>query len=231
VKSDISRRKIRFGLDHLASVQDLPRHQHLHAYATIVLAGAFEQYSYAGHLKLQAGDVLINPTFDCHSNRMLSRGITLIRLPWRHDATFGGVYRNVPIDTIERVAAHGAAEAMGLLEEQLVGRAYTSFPLRDWPEKLAIDLGRNPRLRISQWAESQGVTREYAWRCFFRTFGVAPTQFRSELNARAAVLAIAGSTDPLSKIAADSGFADQSHMTRAIKTLTGASPAQWRGHI
>jgi hypothetical protein len=59
VKWDINRRDARFGLDHLSFVSNPPRHQHLHAYATVVIAGAFEQYSYAGRLKLQAGDVLI----------------------------------------------------------------------------------------------------------------------------------------------------------------------------
>jgi AraC-like DNA-binding protein len=228
LKADVVQREVRFGLDRLSTVADMPRHRHLHAYATVVLAGTFEQYSYAGRLKLQAGDVLINPTFDCHSNRMLSRGLTLIRLPWRHEATFGGVYRNLSLGTVESVVARDAAEASGLLEEQLVGKTYASFSAEDWSDKLAIDLGTNPRLRISQWADLHGVTREYAWRCFVRAFGVAPARFRSEMNARAAFLMLARSKDSLSKVAADFGFADQSHMTRAIKALTGVSPGQWR---
>lgn len=228
MKWNINRRDIQFGLEHLASVSNPPRHQHLHAYATIVVAGAFEQYSYAGRLQLQTGDVLINPTFDCHFNKMVSRGLTLIRLPWHEDATFGGVYRNLSLGTIERVATYDVREAAGLLEEQLGGKAYASFSVQDWSDQLAIDLAKNPRLRISHWADSQGVTREYAWRRFERTFGVAPARFRSELNARAALLAIAGSDAPLARAAADFGFSDQSHMTREIKALTGISPAQWR---
>jgi AraC-like DNA-binding protein len=159
---------------------------------------------------------------------MLSRGITLIRLPWRRDATFGGVYRNLAVDAIERASARDTLEAAGLLEELSVGKAFERFSAQDWSDKLVIDFGTNPRLRISQWARSQGLTREYAWRCFVRAFGVAPAQFRSEMNARGALLTISRSDDPLSKVAADFGFADQSHMTRAIKALTGASPARWR---
>jgi AraC-like DNA-binding protein len=160
---------------------------------------------------------------------MRSRGgVTLIRLPWRHDGNFGGAYRNLSIDTIERVAGRDSAQAMALLEEQLVGKMYTPFPLQDWPDKLAIDLGINPRLRIAQWAENHGLTREYAWRSFYRSFGVAPGQFRSDMNSRAALLAIVRSNEPLSKVAADCGFSDQSHMTRAIKALTGIPPARCR---
>jgi len=228
VKSDIGRRNVKFGPDRVAFIKVMPRHQHVHAYASIVLHGEFEQFSYAGRLTLQAGDVLINPTLDCHSNRMRSPGVTLIRLPWQYDGTFGGVCRDLSIDIIERVASHDSAEAAGLLREQLAGKSYTPFPLQDWPDKLAMDLGTNPRMRICDWAKMQGLTREYAWRSFQRTFGVAPGQFRSEMNSRAALLAIVRSNEPLSKVAADCGFADQSHMSRAIKSLTGISPAQCR---
>ena len=229
MKWDFHRRTVCFGPERMAFNKEVPRHQHLHAYATVVLAGGFEQFSYAGRLNLEVGDVLINPTLDCHSNRMRSRGgVTLIRLPWRHDATFGGVYRNLFIDTIERLACRDPAQATGLLEEQLVGKVHAFFPPHDLSDKLAIDLGENPRLRIARWAANHGVTREYAWRCFHRSFGVAPLQFRSEINTRAALLALVRSRVPLSKVAADCGFSDQSHMTRAVKSLIGMPPAECR---
>jgi AraC-like DNA-binding protein len=232
MKSDFHRRSVCFGPERMAFNKEMPRHQHVHAYATVVLAGGFAQFSYAGRLKLEAGDVLINPTLDCHSNRMHSRGgVTLIRLPWRHDATFGGVYRNLFIDSIERVAGRDSAQATGLLEEQLAGKVRTSFPPQDLPDQLAIDLAANPRLRIAPWAANHGVTREWAWRSFCRSFGIAPLQFRSEMNARAALLALVGSNEPLCKVAADCGFSDQSHMTRAIRSLIGMPPAECRSHL
>ena len=41
-------------------------------------------------------------------------------------------------------------------------------------------------------------------------------------------LAIARTHTPLAAIAADTGFADQAHMTRSVKDVTGASPGAWR---
>ena len=229
MKSDIQFRSVRFGPERMAYNKEMPRHRHMRAYATLVLAGEFEQFSYAGRLQLQAGDVLINPTLDYHSNRMRSRGgVTLVRLPWRHEDTFGGVYRNLSTDTIETVAGYDSAQAAGLLEEQLGGKVHSTTPLRDLTDMLAIDLGANPRLRIAQWAANHGVTREYAWRSFYRTFGVSPVQFRLEVNTRAALMAIVRSNEPLAKIAADCGFSDQSHMTRAIKAFIGIPPALCR---
>ena len=34
--------------------------------------------------------------------------------------------------------------------------------------------------------------------------------------------------EPLAKIAAHLGFADQSHMTRSVKQTTGMNPLAWR---
>jgi AraC-like DNA-binding protein len=229
MKSGFHRRIVRFGPERMIFIKEMPRHQHVHAYASFVLAGEFEQFSYAGRSKLEAGDVLINPTFDCHSSRMRSLGgITRIRLPWRHDGTFGGVYRNLSIDTIERVAGRDSAQAKGLLEEQLAGKVYTPFPLQDLSDKLAIDLATIPRLRIAQWAANHSLTREFAWRSVYRTFGGGPAQFRPEIQSRAALLAVVSSNDPLSMVAADCGLSDQPHMTRAIKSFIGIPPARWR---
>ena len=52
-----------------------PRHRHLRAFATVVLAGSFEESGYVGRIRATAGDVLIHPAMDCHGNRMVSAGV------------------------------------------------------------------------------------------------------------------------------------------------------------
>jgi len=52
--------------------------------------------------------------------------------------------------------------------------------------------------------------------------------FSSTIVARAAWGRIAETRAPLADIAYDLGFADQAHMTRAVRWLTGAAPAAWR---
>jgi AraC-like DNA-binding protein len=160
---------------------------------------------------------------------MVSRGITLVRLPWRQEQAWGGVHRGVSIDVVRRLAARDPVEASALLAEQVANKPYAPTATSDWPDKLVMDLHANPRLEVSEWAESVGITRGYAWRCFRSSYGIGPAQFRCELNARAALLRIVLSKEPLSKAAADHGFSDQAHMTRAIKALTGTSPGRWRG--
>ena len=222
------RRTIRAGFERLPPDQDLPRHQHADAYATIVLDGAYEQIAFAGRLQLEAGDVLIQPTLDCHADRMLSRGLTLIRLPWRREPNLGGLYRGCRIDSIRRAAERDVAEATALLEEDLGLRTRAPVAIEHWADRLAADLSSNPNLRITAWADAMRLSRERVSRGFASVYGIAPTQFRSELRARAAWFEITGGFDSLSKIALDHGFSDQAHMTRAVKALTQATPMQWR---
>ncbi|HWZ63586.1 MAG TPA: helix-turn-helix transcriptional regulator [Steroidobacteraceae bacterium] len=220
----------RMGFERLPA-QELPRHQHAEAYATIVLGGAYEQFSYAGRLRLQAGDVLIQPTFDCHFDQMLSDRVDLIRLPWHLDQSSGGIYRNCAIELIECAARRDVRQASALLEEALVAHRCIPACVHDWPDVLAADLAANPRLRIRAWSEAMRLTREHVCRGFRATYGTGPTQFRSELSARAAWSRIISTTESMSRIAANLGFADQAHMSRAVKTLTGRAPSQWRNQF
>src|SRR5579859_6194449 len=76
-------RKIRFEPEWLPAGHDGSRHQHLEAYASIVLEGRYEQAGYSGRWTVGGGDVLLQPTLDCHADRMLSRGVWVQRPPWR----------------------------------------------------------------------------------------------------------------------------------------------------
>ena len=227
MRSPTPRRHIRVGHDRLAAGYDLPRHQHFEAYATLVLKGTYEQLAYAGRLKPEAGDVVIQPTFDCHANRMLSRGLELIRLPWRREPTLGGVYRGCRIDMIQAAAKRNITEAVALLEDEIAQRDPLPTGFDDWADLLARDLAADPKLRIAVWADCATLSRERVSRGFASVYGVAPTQFRSELKARTAWLRITETVDPLATIAAEI-FSDQAHMTRAVKALSGATPTQWR---
>ena len=221
-------RPVKAGVDRLPPGKDMPRHRHFESYVTLVLDGAFEQVSYAGRLKIEAGDVLINPTFDCHSNRMLSRGLALLRLPWREESGVGGVYRSCDVEDLRRIAERDVQEAAERLAAEIAERELTAPVMRDACDELAVALRTSPWLRIAHWSEMRGLTREHISRAFRRVFGVSPARFRGELLAREAWSNVVATTVPLSKIAMDLGYSDQSHMSRCVKAFTGHPPARWR---
>ena len=223
-------RKILPGFEKLGPDRGLPRHAHFAAYASIVLAGGYDQASYAGRMRLRPGDVLIQPTLDRHESRMNpGPDLHLLRLDWRWDGGLGGVYRLPGVELVIRAAERDPVEATGLLAE-LVGASAGPAPRRalDWPDLLALDLAEPGAGGISAWAQAAGLARETVSRGFARAFGIGPQAFSAELRARAAWLKALEGADGLAGIAAELGYADQPHMTRAVRALTGAPPAAWR---
>src|SRR5262249_20183500 len=98
----------------------------------------------------------------------------------------------------------------------------------DWPDELAAELARYPLLRLSQWGEENGLATWTVSRGFAQVFGISPEAFRAHVRARSALQSIRDTQMSLATMAAELGFADQSHMTRSVKLLTGVSPQAWR---
>jgi AraC-like DNA-binding protein len=217
------------GIETLPYSFSLPRHRHLSAYATVVLAGSFEESGYVGRIRATAGDVLIHPAMDCHANVMVSAGVKLIRLDWSDTSGMGGLYHLDEVDALARTAEKDVFEAQLLLESCLRKKGLPSAGQRDdWPDLLLADLAGDAAMRVSEWAETNGLARETVSRGFAAAYGIAPSVLRAELRARTAWLRITRGSDSLCKIAAETGFADQAHMTRWIHRITGASPTVWR---
>jgi AraC-like DNA-binding protein len=225
-------RRVTPGIETLPCSFSLPRHRHLRAYATVVLAGTFEESGYSGRIHATAGDVLIHPTMDCHANWMISAGVKLIRLDWPDTSGVGGLYHLDNVDELARTAEKDVAEATLLLERTLLKSKLPSPGQKnDWPDLLLLDLARNASTEIGTWAEVKGLARETVSRGFAAAYGITPSVLRAELRARAAWLHITRGSDCLCSIAVDTGFSDQAHMTRWIHRITGAPPAAWRRSI
>ena len=225
-------RNITPGIDTLPCSFSLPRHRHLRPYATVVLAGSFEESGYNGRICATAGDVLIHPALDCHGNQMISAGVKLIRLDWPDASGIGGLYHLDDVDVIARTAEKDVSEATHLLECALRKKCSRSPGQRnDWPDLLLDDLSRNASTEIGDWAEMNGLARETVSRGFAAAYGIAPSVLRAEFRARSAWLRITRGSDALCRIAADMDFADQAHMTRWIRRITGAPPTAWRKSV
>lgn len=223
-------RQITPGIETLPCSFSLPRHRHLHPYATVVLAGAFEESGYGGRIRATAGDVLIHAALDCHANQMISAGVKLIRLNWTDCSGVGGLYCLDNVDEIARVAENDVIAARQLLERSLCNESTPSPGRRnDWPDLLLTQLRSNSSAELGEWAKANGLAPETVSRGFTAAYGVTPSVLRAELRARSAWLRITRSSECLCRIAADTGFSDQAHMTRWIHRITGAPPAAWRG--
>jgi AraC-type DNA-binding domain-containing proteins len=72
-----------------------------------------------------------------------------------------------------------------------------------------------------------GVSRYHLLRLFSRETGLPPHAYQNQLRvARGKELLARG--EPISRVAAEVGFADQSHFTRIFRQFTGATPRQYQ---
>ncbi len=208
--------------------QRIARHRHRQAYAAIVLSGSYEECGSAGRFRVSPGDVLIHPPFDAHLDRFSSAGACILNLTLRASAGVPTLGRIEDPDEIARAAEHDLAAARESLHRQM--RNVEALPL-DWPDALALRLRTDPTCRLDAWASEQGLSRETLSRGFGRVFGITPTAFRAEAKVHQALALMSQGEEPLTSIALAAGFADQAHMARAVRSVTGEPPLRLRRSI
>jgi len=201
----------------------LPRHRHADGYVAIVIAGAYEEAGDAGRRRVEAGDVVIHRAFEAHLNRTPNAGAQVLNLPLpaARLAAFGR------IDDLDGVVRTAAKDPRAASEALASGFQVTGPGGADWPDLLAAALARGDAAPLGGWAAAFGLSPEHLSRGFGKVFGVSPQRFRLEARARAALADLPGG-GTLADLAAAHGFADQAHMTRTVRALTGRPPGAWR---
>lgn len=198
----------------------------MRSYATVVLSGRYEEAGDAGRFTVEPGDVLLHRPFSAHLDRISSQATTVLDLP-------------LPLETAAWPAKGRIADPDELVRlSQCDGPAAAEHVLRefrpvhdaegDLPDLLAEALRGAEPPAIGEWSEAAGRTREHVSRAFCKVYGVSPARYRSEARGRSAWRMIVAGDASLAAIAADAGFADQAHMARAIRSLTGSTPTAWR---
>jgi len=207
----------------------LPRHQHAHGFAALVLRGRYSEAGDTGCHRVQAGDVLVHQAYESHVDRFEAAGAEVLVIPLAQ-AWSGPLLGHVQdADAVVR-----AAERSGVLAARLLARLSVARddPPQDWPDLLARALRDDPALSVGRWAAEHGLHRGSVSRGFRQVFGVTPVRFRAVARTHLAIHALRHLSAPLCDVAGTCGFADQAHLTRAVRALTATSPlrlrAAWR---
>ena len=208
------------------SASSFAHHSHDDAYAAVVLAGGYEEAGDHGRFQVAAGDVVLHDRFEAHLDRFSAPGAVVLNLRLPAGSSFApGLAKVSDPDLIVRKAEISQTGALELLIGTVQAKA-TEYT--DWPDELAATLIDDPSLALGCWAEGKALTPWTVSRGFARVFGVSPEVFRARSRARKAWRLIQTTIWPLAQIAYHLGFADQSHMSRSVRQLTGLSPKQWR---
>ncbi|CEJ11946.1 Transcriptional activator NphR [bacterium YEK0313] len=127
-------------------------------------------------------------------------------------------------DALDAARRADGATLLALLARRLgrteQARAFGCAQPADWQ----LPTGR---LTIGRIAAASGISREEFSRRFARTTGLPPHAYRIIRRLNEARRRLRGS-EPLAAVAAELGFADQSHFGRQFVRVFGVSPAAYR---
>ncbi|MBX9460206.1 MAG: helix-turn-helix domain-containing protein [Brevundimonas sp.] len=202
----------------------MERHRHGRGYAAVVLAGGYVEAGDRGRFRVAPGEVLIHGPWESHMDAVSPTGAVVLNLPLIGEVAFGAGVVADP-DAVARAAQRDVVEAAVLLGE-------TTRPLApaldDWPDRLAEALRRDPDTALAAWAAAAGLAPATVSRGFRQAFGATPRRYRAEQRALKAARLLLSRDDPPAALAAELGFVDQAHMTRAVAALTGLTPGRLR---
>jgi AraC family transcriptional regulator len=229
------------------ALEEVPAHAHAEAYLCLVLAGAFRERSRRGELEVRAGAAVLHPSGETHEDRFGERPAACLNVAlapgWCElgpvealHAPSGGVgplvWKLAREFDEEDDASELSIEGLTLeLLAALLRAGRERGPEPAWLARVAERLEREPRgrLSLSGLAWEAGVHPSTLARTFRRFRGCSLGEFRRRARLARACELLRTSAVPLAEVAVRAGFADQSHMTRAVRAELAVTPAMLRG--
>jgi AraC-like DNA-binding protein len=148
------------------------------------------------------------------------------------------VDRDTPLDDVWGAAAGAVSASVGAqpslaarltaAEEALARRLADARPLDPAIAAATVWLAGHPEGRIEDLVRFLEIGERRLRRRFAAAIGYGPKTFQRVLRLQRALRLAGGSARPgasLAMIAAEAGYADQAHMSRELRALTGRSPA------
>jgi AraC-like DNA-binding protein len=213
-------------------------HSHRVPHVSIVVAGSFRETSARADQVICQGSVGFRADAAKHSVSYGPAGALILSLQTdggipagEHDFDICWVRASARTarELLDLMAAGSGATgeaADRLLDIWVQGRGADGLPARRppplWLRDAAELLLEAPQdVAIAALARRSGVHRTHFSRLFLRHYGMAPSIFRRRAMAAQALAAALGRESSLAQAAADGGFADQSHMARAVRECCG----------
>ena len=242
----------------LSSDRFFPRHAHDQFGIGVLHSGAQRSWSGIGPVEAAAGDVItVNPG-EMHDGspvqgrvrawRMLYIDPGLVARALREDvpdnveiarpalrdpplaSRFARLFADLTAPSPEPLAVEEGV--LRTLAHLLASHGSRSLPVRGSPPSVTralrhMDEAPERPVTLAELAALSGVSRFQLLRGFARTVGATPHAYLLQQRVRLARRLLAAGRRP-ADAAAEAGFADQSHLTRAFTRQLGTTPARYR---
>lgn len=224
----------------------LPAHAHELPMFVFVASGSFDESFETRERTCRAGQLLYRPPGERHAQRFLKEGSACltIEIPELDSRALRGADGRLQLAGVPALLAmrvydefRGSAADALEVEELLANLAATAAHRRGVTERCAPPWLRSTQdaiearfrhpLRLSDLARDAGVHRVHLSRTFRRFLGCGVAEFVRRRRVHAACAAIRLGGRRLSSIAAETGFADESHMGRAFREVMRCSPRDY----
>lgn len=230
----------------------LPSHAHQAGFVSLMLQGEYHETAGFTHFGYQPFSCIYHPPGMDHRDQIGESGVTLLTLEFKpelFDAMDFATVNLRPIidlsgtrpawalmDLYQRISSHPVNDLD--IESRAVALAFSivKFSTRVPRDLRSLQRAReyihahfSENLTLAQVARAAGVHPVYLGQIFRQEFGETLGEYLNRIRARAAAAMLVNSRLPLSAIAADMGFYDQSHFTRVFRQLTGVTPGTFRG--
>ena len=136
-------------------------------------------------------------------------------------------------DAPDEVAERAIALVARVLEEVDPGRVASGRPATERARRLIAEgareaLAADPDRSLPDLAGELATSPHHLSRIFRAQTGCTVSRHRMRLRARSALEHLSAGERDLARLAADLGFADQSHLTRVVRRETGHTPSALR---
>jgi AraC family transcriptional regulator len=232
--------------------RSLPSHAHQAGFVSLMLQGEYRETAGFSQFGYQPFSCIYHPPGMDHHDEIGQAGVTLLTLEFKPELFDGMDFAAVnlrPIidlsgrqpawelmDLYQRISSNAANDLD--IESRAVALAFSivKFSVRAPRDLRSLQRAReyvhahfSENLTLARVARAAGVHPVYLGQIFRKQFGETLGEYLNRIRVRDAAGLLANSDVPLSSIAVDLGFYDQSHFTRVFRQVTGATPGTFRG--
>lgn len=228
----------------------LPPHAHPDTMIAVVLSGGWTARTQAGEREAFAPSIVVEPAGEIHDKlfgAVESAVVSLALEAGRLGSAVGDLtqrflrVRDPYLELLARRAANELEEpddvsplAVEAAALELVARMARSVGLERHPAWLGkarevLNDRYADSLSLDDIADAVGVEPERLARGFRRAYGESLGDYLRRIRVNAAARKLASTDEPISQVAGEVGFADQSHLTRWFGRYLETTPGKYRG--